>query len=88
MLIYAHILEQRYGRHPERLALYWTGEPRREDALMFFPYEPEKVTETSAYFDSVVARILARVFAVKQPPEVKVCRECDFRVYCGREGKI
>lgn len=88
LLIYAHILEQRYGKRPERLALYWTGEARREDALMFFPYEPDKVAEAGAYFDSVVARILARDFAVKQPPERKVCSECDFRTYCQGQGTI
>ena len=88
LLVYAHILEQRYGKHPERLALYWTGEARREDALMLFPYEPDKVDEAGAYFDSVVARILARDFAVTQPPERKVCSECDFRVYCQGQGTI
>ena len=62
--------------------MYWTGEARREDALMFFPYEAEKVAEAGAYFDSVVTQILARDFGVKQPPERKVCSECDFRTYC------
>jgi len=88
LLVYAHILEQRYGKHPERLALYWTGEARRKDALMIFPYEPDKVDEAGAYFDSVVARILARDFAVTQPPETKVCAECDFRAYCQGQGTI
>lgn len=88
LLIYAHILEQRYGRRPERLALYWTGEERREDALMFFPYEPEKVAEAGAHFDRVVAQILAEDFAVRRAPEARVCGECDFRAYCAQEGTI
>jgi len=86
LLIYAHILEQRYGKRPERLALYWTGEAAREDALMLFPYEPEKVAEAGAYFDSVVEHILAHDFAVRRPPERKVCAECDFRAYCQEQG--
>jgi len=86
LLVYAHILEQRYGKRPERLALYWTGEARREDALTLFPYEPEKVAEAGAYFDGVVERILAHDFAVRQPPERKVCAECDFRAYCQEQG--
>jgi len=53
-----------------------------------FLYEPERVAEAGVYFDSVVARILARDFAVKQPPEAKVCRECDFRRYCQGQGTI
>lgn len=28
LLIYAHILEERYGKRPERLALYWTRRGR------------------------------------------------------------
>ena len=88
LLIYAHILEQRYDRHPERLYLYWTGEERREDALMCFPYEPERVAEAGAHFDRVVARILAEDFAVRQAPEVRVCKECDFRTYCAGERTI
>ena len=88
LLIYAHILEGRYGQRPERLALYWTGEARRQDALMSFPYRPERVEGAGAYFDRVVDRILARDFAVRQPPERRVCAECDFRVYCQRQGTI
>ncbi|MBI3301720.1 MAG: ATP-dependent helicase, partial [Deltaproteobacteria bacterium] len=38
LCIYAHILEQRYGKCPDRLLLYWTGEAQKEDALMVFPY--------------------------------------------------
>lgn len=88
LLIYAHILEERYGKRPERLALYWTGEPRRGEALMFFPYEPQKVAEAGAYFDGVVTQILDQDFAIEEPPEVKVCRECDFKVYCQEQGTI
>ena len=88
LLVYGHILEQRYGKYPERLSLYWTGEARRENALMLFPYKPDKVDEAGAYFDSVVTRILAHDFAVKQRPETKVCAECDFRAYCQGQGTI
>ena len=34
---YAHILERRHGRHVDRLLLYWTAEPRKQDALMILP---------------------------------------------------
>jgi DNA helicase-2/ATP-dependent DNA helicase PcrA len=88
LCIYAHILERRYGKRPERLFLYWTGEPLRKDALMEFPYKPEIVEEAGTYFDSVVARILKRDYQIKKPPEKKICKECDIRPYCGREGVI
>jgi len=88
LLIYAHILEERYGKHPDRLALYWTGEEKREDALMVFPYQPERVFAAGAHFDRVVDRILARDFAVREIPERKVCAECDFNRYCAGQGTI
>lgn len=88
LCIYAHILEQRYDKRPDRLLLYWTGEPRKEDALMMFPYRPELVEAAGAYFDAVVAQILEKDFTIKKPPEPKVCKECDFRIYCYREGTI
>jgi DNA helicase-2/ATP-dependent DNA helicase PcrA len=86
--VYAHILEQRYGKRPDRLLLYWTGEERREDALMAFPYEPAEVDEAGRHFDAVVAKITKREFAVRRPPEPKICKECDFRTYCFRQGTI
>jgi len=44
---YAHILERRHGKRPERLFLYWTAEPNKEDALMELPYRPETVDEAA-----------------------------------------
>lgn len=88
LLVYAHILEQRYGKRPDRLALYWTGEETRERALMSFPYKPENVVQAGAHFDQVAESILERDYAVKQKPERRTCSECDFRSYCVRNGKI
>jgi DNA helicase-2/ATP-dependent DNA helicase PcrA len=88
LCIYAHIMEQRYGKHPDRLLLYWTGESLKENALMVFPYRSDMVGEAAAYFDRVVAQILEKDFAIKNPPERKVCKECDFRTYCYYEGTI
>jgi DNA helicase-2/ATP-dependent DNA helicase PcrA len=88
LCIYAHILERRYGKRAERLLLYWTGEPRREDALMEFPYRLEMVDEAGLHFDQVVEQILTKDYEIKKTPEKKVCKECDLRVYCGREGVI
>ena len=85
---YAHILETRYGKRPDRLLLYWTAEPRKQDALMEFPYRPERVAAAGTYFDQVVAKILQKDFAMQAPPEPNICKECDFRRYCAREGTI
>ena len=88
LCIYAHILEHRYDRRPERLLLYWTGEAKREDALMQFPYRPEIVDQAGIHFDHVVDQILKKEYQIHNIPERKVCKECDLRLYCGREGTI
>jgi DNA helicase-2/ATP-dependent DNA helicase PcrA len=85
---YAHILETRYGKRPDRLLLYWTAEPRKQDALMEFPYQPERVAAAGTYFDQVVAKILHKDFTIQSPPEPNICKECDLRRYCAREGTI
>ena len=85
---YAHILETRYGKRPDRLLLYWTAEPRKQDALMEFPYRPERVAAAGTYFDQVVAKILQKDFTIQTLPESNICKECDFRRYCAREGTI
>jgi DNA helicase-2/ATP-dependent DNA helicase PcrA len=85
---YAHILEQRHGRHVDRLLLYWTAEPRKEDALMVLPYDPARVEEAGRHFDDTVRRIQAQEFAVTTPPEAAICKECDLRMLCQAEGTI
>jgi len=85
---FAHILEKRYGKRPDRLLLYWTAEPRKADALMEFPYRPGLVDEAGRYFDAVVKKIRVKDFRITTVPERKVCKECDLRSYCFREGTI
>lgn len=85
---YAYILERRHGRRADRLLLYWTSEPRKEDALMALPYDPKRVEEAGRHFDSVVKCIQAKDFGVKKPPEAAICKECDLRMLCHVEGII
>ena len=85
---YAHVLERRHGKHPERLLLYWTAEPDKSAALMEIPYRPDKVEAAGRRFDQVVSHIQARDFTVNRTPESKVCKECDLKALCGAEGKI
>jgi DNA helicase-2/ATP-dependent DNA helicase PcrA len=83
---YAHILERRYKKHVDRLMLYWTSEPRKQDALMILPYDPLQVEEAGRHFDDTVRRIQAQEFTVKTPPEAAICKECDLRHLCTSEG--
>ncbi|MBI4728585.1 MAG: ATP-dependent helicase [Acidobacteria bacterium] len=85
---YAHILERRHDRHADRLLLYWTAEPRKEDALMALSYDPGRVEEAGRHFDETVRCIQAREFAVTTPPEAAICKECDLKMLCHAEGII
>ena len=85
---YAHILERRHRRHVDRLLLYWTSEPTKDDALMVLSYDPRRVEEAGRYFDETVNRIQAQEFKVKTPPEAAICKECDLRMLCYAEGII
>ena len=85
---YAHILEQRHGRHVDRLLLYWTSEARKEDALMILPFDPTRVEEAGRHFDETVRCIQTGKFAVMTPPEAAICKECDLRMLCQAEGVI
>lgn len=85
---YAHILERRHKKRVDRMLLYWTSEPRKEDALMVLPYDPNRVDEAGRYFDEVVKCIQARKFEVDSPPEGGICKECDIRSFCSAEGVL
>jgi DNA helicase II / ATP-dependent DNA helicase PcrA len=85
---YAHILEQRTGRRPERLLLYWTAELDRSAAITEFTYRPAKVAAAASDFDEVVAKIQDRDFRVVKVPARKVCKECDLKTLCASDGLI
>ncbi len=89
LCVYAHILKERYGKHPERLYIYWTPEEKRKDALMEFSFNGDDIRNSGKHFDDVVAQIQKKEFNVKTPPDTtKVCKQCDFRSYCAKEGTI
>lgn len=85
---YAYILEKRHGRRVDRMLLYWTAEPMKQDALMMFPYQPEQIHEAGLHFDRVVERIQAKEFDVSNPPEAGICKECDLRHLCTSDGTV
>jgi DNA helicase-2/ATP-dependent DNA helicase PcrA len=85
---YAHALEWRYGRRPERLLLYWTQEALREDALMEIHYRPEVVEQVERSFTTVVNKIRGKDFRIITVPERKICAHCDMYHYCLNEGTI
>jgi DNA helicase-2/ATP-dependent DNA helicase PcrA len=88
LYLYAYALEQRDKQPPRRLLLYWTEEGRKEDALMVFPYHPEKIVDSLERFEKTVGDIQNKQFQVRNPPEKHICQQCDIRSICIREGLI
>lgn len=88
LCIYAHILKERYGKHPERLYIYWTSEKDRDRALQEFPVDEQEIKNAGSHFDEVVSEIQKKKFEVKNPPASNICKECDFRSYCTSQGTI
>ena len=85
---YAWALERRYGGQPARLFLYWTEEPRKEDALMEVHCDREGMEQTKRLFDSVIGKIQKKDFRILVPPEPCICRSCDIQHICLNEGII
>jgi hypothetical protein len=60
------------------LLLYWTGEARKAEAMMVFPYRPDLVDEAGAHFDRVVGQILDKNFRIARPPSGRSARNAIF----------
>lgn len=82
--IYAHLIRERYGLEVSAMNLYYTGE---EDGVptYSFPYKPASVESTINGVDTVVGCMERREFAVKERTP-KLCKECELKPYCDREG--
>ncbi len=88
LYIYAHTLTRQHRKPIEKLLLYWTEEPRREDALMEFRYSHERAEQVSHSIDMVVAKIKRKEFTILTPPEQNICKWCDRQYLCIKEGVI
>jgi DNA helicase II / ATP-dependent DNA helicase PcrA len=78
--VYAHIIEQRTGLTVSRTHLYYTSE-EAGNPYITFDKNSRSVEKTIVVFDSVVARIEAKDFAIPERP-AKACSTCDMRHYC------
>jgi len=86
--IYGHIIETKHGKTPNRLILYWTGEEKKDNAIMAIDYDKDLVKTAVGEFDTVAKKILNKEFVVKRVPEKKLCRECDLKRFCINDGLI
>ncbi|EFH86075.1 UvrD-helicase domain-containing protein [Ktedonobacter racemifer] len=88
LYLYASALQARTGQAPRRLFLYWTAEEHKKDALMEIPYTPTHIQEANDYVEEVVTHIQRQDFAIQQLPHPGVCKACDVRHLCRREGIV
>ncbi len=88
LYLYAYALHKWTGQFPQRLLLYWTVEERKEDAIMEVPYQEEDMKLVLSSVDDIVAKIQQRQFDVVVPPEPEICKVCDVRHLCRKEGII
>ena len=80
--VYAYLVEKSSGLKVSRMKLYYTGENTNAPEITY-TYNPEEAENIMNGFDDTVAKIVSRDFSAKaKDPEI--CRECDFRFYCGR----
>ena len=84
LALYWHLLEQRYGRRPDRAVLYFTGEEAAERARVLVDLPQADIKDVVKRFDVTAQHILAREFELRHYPPRDTCRACDFKHYCRR----
>jgi len=82
LAIYAHVLDQKYDKKPDRLYVYWTGEDNKNKALMHIPIGSHDIDSAGRHFDEVVEKIRNKDFQVRTKPPTRICLDCDFRHNC------
>ena len=64
----------------DRMALYYTGEESGNPRITF-NRETADIKGTIDQVDSVIGKIVANDYGLKERPE-KLCKNCDFRSFC------
>ena len=82
LAIYAHVLDARHSKRPDRLYVYWAGEPDKQKALMHVPISTTDIDSAGKHFDEIVEKIRNKDFGVKTKLPARVRLDCDFRHNC------
>lgn len=80
--VYAHIVEEKYGKPVSKMHLYYTGETEGDPKISYVK-NTSAIDKTLQSFDRVVEKIEKRDYDLEARP-LDLCRECDFRHYCAR----
>ena len=79
LIIYAHLVEQRYQQKVSKMHLYFTSE--KEDPLVTFEYTKQTSDRMMAEVKYCTQQIKNKNFEHGASSK-KVCTNCDFRHYC------
>lgn len=80
--VYAHIVEEKYGKSVSKMHLYYTGETEGDPRISYIK-NSSSIEKTLVSFDKVVDKIEKRDYALEARP-LDLCKECDFKHYCAR----
>ena len=81
--IYTYLFEQRYGIKIDGMKAFYTGETDG-NPYVSFRKDDSDIKNTIETFKEVVGAIRRKKFSEKCT-DGKICRDCDFRFFCGRK---
>lgn len=81
--IYAYLVEKRTGLKVSKMHLYYTGAKEDEVPTITFRNSRTAIEGTISAFDDTVHKIMRKEFS-HCANKSDVCRNCDFRFYCGQ----
>ena len=88
VMLYAHMVEERYQQPVVRASVYWTDAPDSSDATLSFDVSKESMDQALEKAVQTADRISAGDFAVQHPPPNAVCNGCALKSVCRRDGTI
>lgn len=81
--IYAYLVEERTSQKVSRMHLYYTGAKEDEVPTITYPNSRTAIEGTMAVFDDTVRKIMKKDYS-HCANKSDVCRNCDFRFFCGQ----
>ncbi len=88
LMLYAHLVAERYRQPVVRASFRWTDAPEGSDAVQSFAVSKESVAEALRGGAQTADRISAGDFTIQQPPPTAVCNCCALQSVCRRDGTI
>ncbi len=79
--IYAHIVEEKYGKPVSKMYLFYTG-TKDGSPYVTYDYSRSSIENTMNEVADVVQKIERKDFTRTHERDPKKCSECDFRHYC------